>query len=148
MPQLALPFKDKDSDRLRKYSELIGVPGLVVIDPDGKTLQSDPVETIEEHGVAAYPSTPEKYAELAELEKTKMEAQTLESILVSSDRDYVISKDGSKALVSTPFEDDRKAFLGIPAVVASGPNGRTVSTEMRQLMQDHGVDAYPSQRSM
>lgn len=215
MPWLALPFKDKNCDRLMKYFEVRGVPRLVVIGPDGKTLQSDVVESVEEHGSEAYPFTLEKFAELSEIEKAKIEAQTLESLLVSSDRDYVISKDGSKVPISElvgknvllyfsahwcppcrtflpkfitivqelkakgealevifissdhdqsafddffsgmpwlalPFGDDRKALLqrrfkirGIPAVVAIGPNGQTISTQVRQLIQAHGADAYP-----
>lgn len=215
MTWLALPFKDKACDKLVRYFELRTLPTLVVIGPDGKTLHSNVVESIEEHGDEAYPFTPEKFAKLAEIEKAKLEAQTLESILISADKDFVISKDGSKVPVSElvgknillyfsahwcppcrdflprfiavyeeikakddafevifissdhdqssfddffsgmpwlalPFGDERKALLqrrfkikGIPAVVAIGPNGRTASTQARQLIQVHGADAYP-----
>lgn len=215
MTWLALPFKDKACDKLVRYFELRTLPTLVVIGPDGKTLHSNVVESIEEHGDEAYPFTPEKFAKLAEMEKAKLEAQTLESILISADKDFVISKDGSKVPVpelvgknillyfsahwcppcrdflprfiavyeeikakddafevifissdhdqssfddffsgmpwlALPFGDERKALLqrrfkikGIPAVVAIGPNGRTASTQARQLIQVHGADAYP-----
>ncbi|KAJ0016926.1 hypothetical protein Pint_09664 [Pistacia integerrima] len=73
---------------------------LVIIGPDGKTLNSNVAEAVEEHGVEAFPFTPEKFAELAEIEKAKEAAQTLESVLVSGDRDFVIGKDGSKIPVS------------------------------------------------
>ncbi|KAJ9708913.1 hypothetical protein PVL29_000756 [Vitis rotundifolia] len=100
MPWLALPFRDKSCEKLARYFELSALPTLVVIGPDGKTLHSNVAEAIEEHGIQAYPFTPEKFAELEEIEKAKREAQTLESILVSGDRDFVIGKDGVKIPVS------------------------------------------------
>ena len=92
----ALPVKDKSCQKLARYFELTTLPTLVIIGPDGKTLQSNVAEAIDEHGVLAYPFTPERFTELAEMEKAKQEAQTLESILVSGDQDFVIGKDGVK----------------------------------------------------
>ncbi|KAL7171503.1 hypothetical protein ACSBR2_036208 [Camellia fascicularis] len=211
----ALPFKDKSCDKLIRYFELRALPTLIIIGPDGKTVNPNVAEFVEEHGVEAYPFSPEKLAELAEIEKAKLEAQTLESILVSGEIDFVIEKSGSKVPVSElvgktillyfsaqwcppcraflpkliaiydeikakdnafeiifissdrdqpsfddffssmpwlalPLGDERKAFLqrrfkirGIPAVVAIGPSGRTLTTEARPLLQAHGADAYP-----
>ncbi|GMP82782.1 hypothetical protein CsSME_00036940 [Camellia sinensis var. sinensis] len=96
MPWFSLPLKDKSCVKLARYFELSSLPSLVIIGPDGKTLRADVVETVEEHGTLAYPFTPEKFAELEEIEKAKREAQTLESILVSKDLDFVIGKDGLK----------------------------------------------------
>ncbi|XP_065873636.1 probable nucleoredoxin 1 [Euphorbia lathyris] len=100
MPWLALPFKDKCQAKLIRYFELSTVPTLVVIGPDGKTLNTNVAEIIEEHGTEAYPFTPEKLAELAEIDKAREAAQTLESVLVSGDQNFVIGKDGAKVLVS------------------------------------------------
>ncbi|XP_054823481.1 probable nucleoredoxin 1 [Prosopis cineraria] len=100
VPWLALPYKDKSCEKLARYFELSTLPALVIIGPDGKTLHSNVVEAIEEHGVTAYPFTPEKFSELAEIEKVKEETQTLESILVSGDLDFVLGKDGVKVPVS------------------------------------------------
>lgn len=96
IPWLSLPFKDKSNEKLIRYFELSTLPTLVIIGPDGKTLNPNVVEAIEEHGIAAFPFTPEKFAELIEIEKAKEAAQTLESILVSGDQDYVLGKDGVK----------------------------------------------------
>lgn len=96
MPWLSLPFKDKSCLRLTRYFDLSTLPTLVIIGPDGKTLHSNVAEAIEEHGVDAYPFTPEKFAELADIEKAREASQTLESVLVSGDRDFVIGKDGVK----------------------------------------------------
>ncbi|XWS63666.1 hypothetical protein CRYUN_Cryun06bG0121000 [Craigia yunnanensis] len=99
-PWLALPFKDKSCAKLASYFELSTLPTVVIIGSDGKTLHSNVVEAIEEHGIQAYPFTPVKFAELAELEKAKEAAQTLESILISGDLDFVIGKDGAKVQVT------------------------------------------------
>lgn len=96
MPWLAVPFKDKVIEKLTRYFELSTLPTLVVIGPDGKTLNSNAAELVEEHGVDAYPFSPERLAELAELERQREESQTLESLLVSGSLDYVIGKNGSK----------------------------------------------------
>lgn len=96
MPWLSLPFKDKSCKKLVRYFELETLPTLVIIGPDGKTLNPNVAELIEEHGIDAYPFTPEKLLELAEIEKAKAEAQTLESLLVSGDLDFVIEKNGTK----------------------------------------------------
>ncbi|CAK9163494.1 unnamed protein product [Ilex paraguariensis] len=215
MPWLALPFKDKLCGKLIRYFELRGLPTLVVIGPDGKTLNPNVAELIEEHGAEAYPFTPDKLWAFAEIEKAKLEAQTLESILVSEEQDFVIEKGGSKVPVcelvgksillyfsahwcppcraflpklmtayheikakddafevifissdrdqpsfdeffstmpwlALPFGDERKESLerrfqirGIPAVIAIGPGGRTVTTKARALIQTHGAEAYP-----
>ncbi|KAF8408258.1 hypothetical protein HHK36_007407 [Tetracentron sinense] len=215
MPWLALPVKDKTCEKLVRYFELSTLPTLVIIGPDGKTLNSNVAEVVEEHGVQAYPFTPEKFAELAALEKARQEAQTLESILVMGDRDFVIGKDGttipvlelvgknillyfsahwcppcraflpqlikvyhqikakddafevifissdknqvsfdeffsSMPWLALPYGDERKKVLsrmlkvqGIPMAVAIGPTGRTITKEARELLMNHGADAYP-----
>lgn len=96
MPWMAVPFNDKSVDKLIRYFELQTLPTLVIIGRDGKTLNPNVAELIEEHGIVAYPFTPEKLVELAEIEKAKLEAQTLESLLVYGDKDFVIEKTGSE----------------------------------------------------
>lgn len=96
---VALPFKDEKTEKLARYFELSSIPRMVIIGPDGKTQNPDVAELIVEHGADAYPFTPEKLAELAEIEKAKLASQTLESVLVSDDKDYVIDKSGSKVLI-------------------------------------------------
>ncbi|KAL4277867.1 hypothetical protein GQ457_03G008080 [Hibiscus cannabinus] len=98
-PWLALPFKDQSCKKLARYFKLSTFPTVVIIGPDGKTLHSNAADAIDDHGVEAYPFTPEKFAELEEIVKAKEAAQTLESILISGDLDYVIGKDGAKVKV-------------------------------------------------
>ncbi|KAG6398795.1 hypothetical protein SASPL_140265 [Salvia splendens] len=100
LPWYSLPVKDKCCSKLVRYFKLNSLPTVVVIGQDGKTLHPNVAEAIEEHGMKAYPFTPEKFAELEELEKAKRDAQTLQSILVSEDCDFVLGKDGIKVPVS------------------------------------------------
>ncbi|KAI5573029.1 hypothetical protein BDE02_10G051300 [Populus trichocarpa] len=215
MPWLALPFKDKSCKKLAQYFELRTIPNLVIIGQDGKTLNPNVAELIEDHGIEAYPFTPEKLDELAAIEKAKLESQTLESVLVNGENDFVIDKSGSKVPVSElvgknillyfsaqwcppcraflpklieayhtikakdnavevifissdsdqttfdefysempwlalPFGDERKQILsrkfkiqGIPAAVAIGPSGRTITKEARMHLTAYGADAFP-----
>ncbi|CAK9313924.1 unnamed protein product [Citrullus colocynthis] len=92
MPCLALPFQDEKCKKLIRYFELSDIPTLVIIGQDGKTLHPNAVELVEEHGSDAYPFTHEKIEKLAEIQKAKLESQTLESLLVSGDKDFVIEK--------------------------------------------------------
>lgn len=100
MPWYSLPLKDKRCEKLARYFELETLPTVVIIGPDGKTLHQNVAETIEDFGISAYPFTPEKFKELEQLQKAKEEAQTLDSILVAGNQDFVIDKNGTKILVS------------------------------------------------
>ncbi|KAG7585157.1 Thioredoxin domain [Arabidopsis thaliana x Arabidopsis arenosa] len=99
-PWLSLPFNDKSASKLARHFMLATLPTLVILGPDGKTRHSNVAEAIDDYGVLAYPFTPEKFEELKEIEKAKLEAQTLESLLVSGDLNYVLGKDGAKVLIS------------------------------------------------
>ncbi|KAK9751043.1 hypothetical protein RND81_02G237600 [Saponaria officinalis] len=211
----SLPKMDKRCIRLARYFDLSTIPTLVIIGPDGKTLQPNAIEAIKDHGVHAYPFSHERFVELERIEKAQQEAQTLESLLVYGDQDFVIDGSGAKVSLTKlvgknillffsahwcppcrafvpklaeaykqikakddafeiiyisndkdqnsfeeffammpwlalPFDDEREAYLsrkfrvfGKPKLVAIGPNGKTVSTEARELIIVHGPKAYP-----
>ena len=89
MPWLAIPQEDNMGEKL--------------IGPDGKTLNNNVADIIDEHGQDAwegFPFTAEKMEILAEKAKAKAELQTLESLLVIGDLDFVLGKDGAKVCVS------------------------------------------------
>jgi nucleoredoxin len=98
---LAMPFKDKSIEKLIRYFELRSLPTLVMIGLDGKTLSANCADVIEEHGLEAwegFPFSQEKMAILEEKARVKSEQQTLESLLVKGEFDYVVGKDGTKVL--------------------------------------------------
>ncbi|XP_021742650.1 probable nucleoredoxin 1 [Chenopodium quinoa] len=215
MPWYSLPFKGKICVKLARYFNLSTLPTLVIVGPDGKTLHTNAKETIEDHGFEAYPFTSERFQELAQIEKARQEAQTLESILISGKQDFVIDTCGTKVPVSRlvgknillyfaahwcppcraflpklveayqqikaidnnfevifissdkdltsfeefftampwlaiPFGDKREAYLsrifkvfGAPKLVAIGSDGKTITTEARELIMVHGAKVYP-----
>lgn len=91
MPWVAVPFADllsKKSLNLRFSVEAI--PSLVILSPDGELLQSDGVDLIHRYGSRAFPFTPPRIQELISEEKANHDSQTLEKLLATNDRDYVI----------------------------------------------------------
>jgi nucleoredoxin len=103
MPWLAIPHNDKMCEKLVRYFELSTLPTLVLIGPDGKTLNNNIAEIIEDHGFdawAGFPFNAEKMEILAVKAKAKAASQTLESLLVSGDLNFVIGKDGAKVCVT------------------------------------------------
>ena len=82
----------------------------------------------------------------------KEKDNTFEIVFISSDRDQSSFDEffGGMPWLALPFGDERKPFLsrkfkiqGIPAAVAIGPSGKTITKEARQLIAAHGADAYP-----
>ncbi|KAG6502270.1 hypothetical protein ZIOFF_042159 [Zingiber officinale] len=101
MPWLAFPFNDKSCDKLFAYFDLHESvwPNIILIGSDGKTMNIDLIELIDEYGFEAweaFPFSQEKLHELSKKAQAKLESQTLESLLVSGDLDYVIGKKGLK----------------------------------------------------
>ncbi|XP_043699388.1 probable nucleoredoxin 1 [Telopea speciosissima] len=106
MPWLALPYEDKSRDKLARYFNVINLPTLVIIGPDGKTINFNAAEVVENHGIHAFPFTKARVEELAVIEKAKLGAQTLESLLVLGDLDFLIKNDGTQIPVSELIENN------------------------------------------
>jgi len=103
MPWLAIPRGDSMCEKLVRYFDLRALPTVVLVGPDGKTLNSNIADVVEEHGVDAWEGFPfddEKMEVLISRSKAKAATQTLESLLVSGDLDYVVGKDRAKVFVS------------------------------------------------
>ncbi|KAJ9549066.1 hypothetical protein OSB04_021609 [Centaurea solstitialis] len=100
VPWFSLPFKDKRRGKLIQYFKISSIPTLIIIRPDGKILNPNAVDAIEENGKYTYPFTLDRLSQLQNIEKARQEAQTLESVLVSRDLDFVVGKDGMKIPVS------------------------------------------------
>ena len=81
---------------MSRYFKVEGIPTLIILGPDGKTLQTDAVGLIQEYGIRAYPFTKEKLDEIEVEEKARQEAQTLESLLVSDERNFVLKHEGAQ----------------------------------------------------
>ncbi|CAN6306313.1 unnamed protein product [Urochloa humidicola] len=86
-------------EKLVSYFKIRSLPKLVLIGTDGKMLNTNVADIIEEHGFEAwegFPFNSEKLKILADKAKAKAASQTLESLLISDDLDFNNGKDGSK----------------------------------------------------
>ncbi|RWR85150.1 putative nucleoredoxin 1 [Cinnamomum micranthum f. kanehirae] len=101
MPWLAIPFSDSTTRRrLNDLFKVRGIPHLVFLGGNGKLLSNGGVALIKEYGVEAYPFSPEKLNEIKEEEEAARRNQSLSTLLVTQSRDFLISNDGNKVLVS------------------------------------------------
>ncbi|XP_074577570.1 putative nucleoredoxin 1-2 [Curcuma longa] len=99
---LAVPFNDQTVSGLLKHFGVTSFPTLLLIGSDGKTVDVNFTELVEELAVEAWEAflfSQEKLVKLLEKAKAKRDAQTLESLLVSGDIDYVIDTQGFKVPV-------------------------------------------------
>lgn len=117
LPWYSLPITDRKCEKLIKYFEILYLPTLVIIGPDGKTVHANIVKTVEELGAEAYPFTLERFAELADLEKAIEEAQTLESVLVKGDRDFLVRHDDKKVTSAIDFDTHGAHCSDLPSFV-------------------------------
>eukprot|EP01123_Difflugia_compressa_P008841 TRINITY_DN276_c0_g1_i1.p1 TRINITY_DN276_c0_g1~~TRINITY_DN276_c0_g1_i1.p1 ORF type:complete len:396 (-),score=102.55 TRINITY_DN276_c0_g1_i1:92-1279(-) len=72
MPWLAVPFTDRETDK--KASEkfnIEGIPSLIFVDGEGKTLTTEGRDMVVVAGADAYPFSPEKIAEIKKKEAEK-----------------------------------------------------------------------------
>ncbi|URE10302.1 Nucleoredoxin [Musa troglodytarum] len=101
MPWLAIPFEDEGCERLIRYFELwpFHLPTVLVIGADGKIMLKNYDSLIDDYGVLAWEAFPFSEEQLDLLPEKARAAQTLESLLVAGDLDYVIRKEGLKVPV-------------------------------------------------
>lgn len=94
MPWLAIPHSDSVSRaRLIGRFKVTAFPHLIFINENGRVLTDDGVAVISRYGGDGYPFTPEHLEELKEREQSAKNNQSLQSILVSPYRDFVLSAD-------------------------------------------------------
>lgn len=97
MPWLAIPFSDDGTrEKLNQLFKVRGIPHLVILDSSGKVLSEEGTLVVEDYGAEGYPFSAEKINKLREDEEAAKKEQTLRTLLVSPDRDYLISNDKSK----------------------------------------------------
>lgn len=100
MPWLAIPFGDTALKGLPTYFSLNAIPTVVILGPDAKTLHLNVRSYIAEFGIQGYPFTEEKLRELEEFKNAQRDSQTLESLLISDELDFVIGKGSANVSVS------------------------------------------------
>ncbi|KAJ0475287.1 putative protein-disulfide reductase [Helianthus annuus] len=89
MPWLALPFGDPTSKNLTKYFDIRGIPSLIIIGPDGKTVTNNGRSLINLYEEEAYPFT-EARVELLEKQMDE-NAKNLPSVELHSGHRHELS---------------------------------------------------------
>ncbi|KAL9442715.1 hypothetical protein AB3S75_016151 [Citrus x aurantiifolia] len=64
MPWLAIPYEDRAQQDLCRIFNIKGIPALVLIGPDGKTISTNGKEMISLYGAKAFPFTESRIAEI------------------------------------------------------------------------------------
>ncbi|XP_068638611.1 probable nucleoredoxin 2 [Aristolochia californica] len=91
MPWLAIPFSDLLSKKsLTQRFQIEGIPSLIILDPCGNPIQTDGVDLIYRYGCQAFPFTSECLSKLKDEERAKHASQTIEKLLLSDSRNYVV----------------------------------------------------------
>ncbi|KAK6912390.1 Thioredoxin-like fold [Dillenia turbinata] len=100
MPWLAIPFDMNLHRRLRDFYQIDRIPSLVPLGLDGRSIDEDAVGLIEDYGADSFPFTKKRKEELIALDNSKRQGRKLEELLAYDERNYVISRDNKKILVS------------------------------------------------
>lgn len=105
MPWLALPYADRElQTKLGEYFEVRGIPSLVFLDENGKTIDNDGTSIIRRFGADAYPFTSDKVNQLkkaqADIKAALKANQSLSSLLTTDTRDYLVDNKGTKTTVA------------------------------------------------
>ncbi|KAK4423826.1 putative nucleoredoxin 1 [Sesamum alatum] len=64
MPWLALPFGDKRKESLKRLFKVRGIPMVIAIGPNGRTVSTEARKLIMSHGAEAFPFTAERLKEI------------------------------------------------------------------------------------
>ncbi|KAM7264632.1 hypothetical protein ACFE04_002315 [Oxalis oulophora] len=97
MPWLAIPYKDRIRQDLCRIFNVKGIPALVIIGPDGKTIRTNGKAVISLYGAKAFPFTETKIAEIEAL--LKKEGDALASKVKDSKHDHILKLEMAKAYV-------------------------------------------------
>ncbi|XP_010263377.1 PREDICTED: probable nucleoredoxin 3 [Nelumbo nucifera] len=101
MPWLALPFDVSLRRRLCDRYHVDRIPSLIPLCMEGKLVEEDAVELIEDYGIDAFPFSKERREELKAMDNVKRQGGKLEDLLVLGERDFVVSGSGEKIPVSS-----------------------------------------------
>lgn len=100
MPWLAVPFNLNLYARLTRLFNIKHIPALIPLSSNGNFIEDDAVSLVEDYGADAFPFTRERRDELRAMDERKRRGGRIEELLANPGRDYIISGDGRKKLVS------------------------------------------------
>ncbi|XP_050215517.1 probable nucleoredoxin 3 [Mercurialis annua] len=100
MPWLAVPFDVELHGQLSSVYSIDRIPSFVSLASDGTLIDEDPIGLIEDYGSEAFPFNKARREELRAIDDAKRKGGKIEHLLAHEGRNYVISRDARKILVS------------------------------------------------
>ncbi|GAB2222950.1 hypothetical protein Droror1_Dr00017082 [Drosera rotundifolia] len=101
MPWLAVPFNVHLHKKISSHFNVFHIPTLLPLSMDGKSpVEENAVDLIEDYGADAFPFTRERRGQLKAMDDEKRKRGKIEELLASGKSSYLVTKDGSKVLVS------------------------------------------------
>ncbi|XP_021731531.1 probable nucleoredoxin 3 [Chenopodium quinoa] len=100
MPWLAVPFNLNLCTRLTRLFNINLIPALIPLNVNGNIVEDNVVSLVEDYGADAFPFTRERKDELRAMDERKRRGGRIEELLAHAGRDYLISRNGEKILVS------------------------------------------------
>jgi nucleoredoxin len=102
MPWLAVPYEDRDVEQnLSGMFQVEGIPTLVIVDDKGKPLTTQGRELVTKFGADGFPYTMPHIEELLAKQKADRESkQSLETLLTTDKRDFVVDKSKKETKVA------------------------------------------------
>lgn len=97
MPWLAIPYEDRIRQDLGRIFNVKGIPALIFIGPEGKTVSTNGKEMISLYGAKSFPFTESRIAEIEET--LKREGEKLPQQVKDMKHEHVLKLDMAKAYV-------------------------------------------------
>jgi len=107
MPWLALPH-DQESIKKQLFQdfEIEGIPTLIIFEADtGKLISADGIQRIFENGPEAFPWSDEKLKEVELQKQAKMNSKSVEELLATSSRNYLVNNKGEQFPINSLQKD-------------------------------------------
>lgn len=100
MPWLAVPFDAVLHRQLSNRYRVDRIPSLIPLASDEILIEEDLIGLIEDYGPEAFPFTRKRREELKAIDDSKRQGGKLEDLLTLEDRNYLLSRDHGKIIVS------------------------------------------------
>ncbi|CAK7354366.1 unnamed protein product [Dovyalis caffra] len=100
MPWLAVPFEVNLHRYLSDIYHVNRIPSFISLSSDGISVEEDMIGLVEDYGAEAFPFTRKRFEELRSIDDAKRHGGKLQQLLAHEGRNYVLSRDTRKILVS------------------------------------------------
>ncbi|KAL5786467.1 hypothetical protein ACOSQ2_008859 [Xanthoceras sorbifolium] len=140
-------------DRFKSLYAIEEVPQLVLLNERGDFVSSDGFSLVFWFGTTGHPFAPERIKQLEEEEESQKKNQTLNSVLATPERDFLITSDGKEV----PIPELEGKMVGLYVSLGSFRScqnftsklidldkfGKTLNLNVCEYIGEFGIQAYP-----